>query len=269
VERSPLEPMITLLLERGWIGRRGHSARKHRQARRRTGFPPCPARRGFPTSVSTRPQKITSTGNGFCRTSRKCNEPNGGDDLPRPRPVIRRPQNFLVPSRGRNGRTMSSQPSLIFHNPSSDVALTAPRVTGRTVAKPKPDPLTGFVNMASPRKTPLTRLLQSSTGIATRAVSPTAPCRESCNQSSARNRCSAAFRRATGRALGIHHRPAPLIFHKRDPRLFGYSPRGRALGAECIGHRVTLARVRRWVITSALAFDETHLRTSLWPRRAR
>jgi Protein of unknown function (DUF1254) len=30
-----------------------------------------PAKRGFPTSASTHPPKHTSTGRGFCRTSRK------------------------------------------------------------------------------------------------------------------------------------------------------------------------------------------------------
>jgi hypothetical protein len=34
------------------------------------------------------PEPITSTGNGFCPTSRKCNEPHGSDDLACPRPVI-------------------------------------------------------------------------------------------------------------------------------------------------------------------------------------
>jgi len=46
------------------------SARKRRRASTRIGFPPWPARRGFPTSASTAPPKRISTGSGCCRTSK-------------------------------------------------------------------------------------------------------------------------------------------------------------------------------------------------------
>jgi hypothetical protein len=58
------------------------SARKRRWDSRRTGFPPWPAKRGFPTSASTAPPQRISTGSGCCRTSKRCNDSSATTTTP-------------------------------------------------------------------------------------------------------------------------------------------------------------------------------------------